>query len=312
MIAPETIVSFYKFTPIAEPHDLKKSLKSLCLNLKLQGTIIIAGEGINGMVAGPGEGIESLMAFLKADSRFQDVVFKLSYHQGSSFRRMLVKVKKQCITLRETVDPCKESGARLSPQELKQWFDEGKEMILVDTRNDYEVAIGTFKGAIDPKLKCFDEFPQWLTSNLNEAKDRPIVTFCTGGIRCEKATAYMLQQGFREVYQLDGGIISYLEQTKDLAEDNHWEGECVVFDKRIAIDKELNPSRHQHCFVCLTRLSAKNIAATPYPAGQACAPCAAHMDSHQHQRVQKGLSAHEENLRQRRDFIASQREKFKV
>jgi UPF0176 protein len=311
MSSQETVASFYKFIAINDAQELKSSLKSLCAQLKLQGTIILAPEGINGMVAGSPAAIASLQEFFKEDARFADLRFKLSYYQGPSFRRMLVKIKKQALTLRKPADPVAHTGKRLSPAEFKEWLASGKEMILLDTRNDYEVAIGTFRNAIDPKLRCFDEFTQWIDTNLQDAKDQPIVTFCTGGIRCEKATAYMLDKGFRDVYQLDGGIVTYLEHTMDTP-DNGWDGECVVFDKRIAIDKQLRPSQHPHCFVCLTRLGEENTAKEHYPAGTACTRCAEHMHQHQQERLVKGMDLHHKNLQQRKEYIAEQKRKFGV
>ncbi len=308
MAARQSIVSFYKFIPLDDLPLLKKSLQSLCLSEHLQGTIVIAGEGINGMLAGCEAGIGALSSFLKSDPRFADMPIKTSYHQGTIFRRMLVKIKKQCLTLRTPADPASKTGKRLAPLELKRWLDEGRDILLLDTRNDYEYAAGSFRGALDPQTKSFDEFPAWTAEHLATAKQRTIVTFCTGGIRCEKATAVMLEQGFSDVYQLDGGIISYLEQTL-ASEDNHWDGECIVFDKRHAVDKHLQTSTKEHCFVCLAELTAASSARVVFPAGKACSPCATKMQEHQQARQASGSARHQQNLLRRHEFILKQQRK---
>lgn len=309
MTNEQTIVSFYKFTSLTDLANLRKKLKSLCHNHQLGGTIILADEGVNAMLAGSQEGIEALINFFKADPRFAEIAFKVSVHQGSAFRRMLVKIKKQCLTFRAEADPRIQTGKRLAPLEFKRWLDEGREMLVLDTRNDYEVAAGTFAGAIDPHLKNFAAFSQWITTNLGDAKDRTIVTFCTGGIRCEKATAFMQAQGFTDVYQLDGGIITYLGETQQSEDDNYWRGECIVFDKRHAVDHQLRASTKQHCFVCLTSLSDENTADETFPAGSACTTCAETIHLHRKKRHDQGLAQHRKNLQVRREYIAQQRKK---
>ena len=306
----DTVISFYKFVPVEKPEELRSHLKRLCEKLKTKGTILIATEGINGMVSGPEGSISGLIGEIKRDSRFSDIEFKKSHHNSISFRRMLVKVKKYIITMREKVDPFEKTGAYLDPKEFKKWQDEGRDMLILDTRNDYEVALGTFKKAIDPKIKTFDEFPQWIRKNLQEARDKPIVTFCTGGIRCEKATAYMLQLGFKSVYQLDGGIIRYLEKTIDDQDNNHWIGECVVFDKRKAVTKALEPTEKDICYVCLKELTRGNLHGQAFPAGKACIDCGESMKRHRAERQEKGLNLHRKNLKKRALFLASERKKF--
>lgn len=306
----DTVISFYKFIPVEDPQELKNKLKKLCDQLDTRGTILIASEGINGMISGSSESVEILIKEFHKDSRFSDVEFKKSFHEDVSFRRMLVKVKKYIVTMRKDVDPLAETGEYLDPIKFKKWQDEGKELLILDTRNDYEVALGTFANAIDPKITHFDQFPDWISKNLQDAKDTPIVTFCTGGIRCEKATAFMLQQGFKKVYQLEGGIIKYLEKTLLEEGDNHWEGDCVVFDKRKAITKKLEPTSKEICYVCLTELHEENTHQEAFPAGKACTSCGDAMIISHRQRMEKGQAIHKENLSKRARFLASEREKY--
>ena len=306
----DTVISFYKFVPVDDPQALRNKLKKLCDQLDTKGTILLASEGMNGMISGSPESIETLINEIHKDPRFSDVEFKKSFHSDVSFRRMLVKVKKYIVTMRKDVDPLAETGEYLDPIEFKKWQDEGKELLILDTRNDYEVALGTFTNAIDPKITHFDQFPDWISKNLQDSKDKPIVTFCTGGIRCEKATAFMLQQGFKKVYQLEGGIIKYLEKTLLEEGDNHWEGDCVVFDKRKAITKKLEPTTKEICYVCLTELHETNTHQDVFPAGKACDSCGNAMKESHKLRLEKGLAKHKENLSRRARFLASEREKY--
>ena len=181
----DTVVSFYKFVPIKEPSELQAKLKELTKKLDMRGTIILAHEGINAMVSGSCDNIQTFKEYLWADKHFADLEFKDSYYDKESFRRMLVKVKKYIVTMRKEVDPLEVTGEYLPAEEFKKWQDENKDMLIVDTRNDYEYHLGTFKNAIDSNIKSFDEFPDWVENELGDQKEKTIVTFCTGGIRCE-------------------------------------------------------------------------------------------------------------------------------
>ena len=306
----DTVVSFYKFVKIQDPKALQTKLKELTDKLNMKGTIILAHEGVNAMVSGSSSNIQAFKEYLWADKHFTDLEFKDSYYDKESFRRMLVKVKKYIITMRKEVDPLEETGEYIAAEEFKKWQDEQKDMLIVDTRNDYEYQMGTFKNAIDPDIKSFDEFPDWVEKELGDQKDKTIVTFCTGGIRCEKATAYMKKIGFKKVYQLEGGIIKYLEKTMDEKENNHWEGECIVFDKRKAIDKSLEPSRKNICYVCLEEIMPGD-SSHSYPAGEACNRCDSKMSQHHQKRLARGIERHKQNLEAREKFLASEREKYK-
>jgi UPF0176 protein len=242
-------IAFYKFVKIDEPAVLRDELVSSCRSLELKGTILIAPEGINGMLAGPAENIskfekifmnqKSSTEAINKGGRFDGVIFKRSDSEKIPFKRLLVKVKKEILTLRmQNVDPAKITGAYVKPQELEEWLNRGEDIVLVDTRNQFEVQYGTFKNAVDPKIKSFGQFPDFARNKLGKDKNKKIVTFCTGGIRCEKATAVMLDLGFKNVYQLEGGILEYFAKTQA----KHWRGTCFVFDERIALDTNLEPA----------------------------------------------------------------------
>jgi len=286
----DTVISFYKFVPIEDPRalqgELKKFVETACPNMR--GSILLATEGINSGLSAPQMEIDAFGAYLRQDPRFSDIQFKESYYEAISYRRMLVKVRKEIVTMGiPDVDSIHDTGAFLSPATLDQWYKEKRPMIVVDTRNDYEYQLGTFQDAINPKTTSFRQFPQWVEENLSKEKDTPIVTFCTGGIRCEKATAFMRKAGFKEVYQLDGGILRYLEATKTQPEI-HWEGDCVVFDKRKGLDRFLNPTAKPMCFVCLGELTPAITASRSYEAGEACIPCSEKMELHAKKRQEEG------------------------
>ncbi len=293
----DTIVSFYKFVSISDPYacqaDFKAFIQAHCPQMK--GSILLATEGINGGLAAPQAEIQIFSSYLHADPRFSDIVFKESEYDAVTYRRMLVKVRKEIVTMGvEGLDPATDTGAFLSPATFLQWQREKRPMIVVDTRNDYEYNLGTFRGAVNPNTTAFGEFPEWVEENLQHQKDAPIVTFCTGGIRCEKATTFMKKAGFTNVYQLDGGILSYFEATQQEA-DNGWEGDCVVFDKRQAVDRYLQPSQKEICFVCLTELSEATTARADYEAGKACIACSEKMHTVAQKRQAEGKRKQQAN-----------------
>lgn len=298
----KSLVSFYKFVSLDNLPELRSALFNQAQRLKIKGTILLAPEGINGMLSGDPEGIHQFCAFLRADKRFEDLWFKESEHAEAAFSRLLVKVKKEIITMnRPEVDPTVATGKRLSAEDLLSWFRSGREFTIVDTRNDYEVAAGTFRGAINPDIKSFSEFPTWVDENLADARNQPVVTFCTGGVRCEKATAYMQDQGFSDVYQVDGGIISYLEKTRD-ADENYWDGDCVVFDRRKAVDKDLRPSSKSYCYVCLAQSDLDD--------HERCQDCSERMAVSQQERDLKGEKKQEQFWTRRAEFLQEMRQKW--
>jgi UPF0176 protein len=233
-----TNIAGYKFLPLQELSSLREQLKSACHMQELRGTILISSEGININLAGRDDQIAHFKNFLNGDARFKNLSFHTTYSDFVPFHVLKVKIKKEIITLRrsDAVPHDHHQAPRLSPQELKNWLDEGREMTLLDTRNDYEIEFGTFHTAEHLNLKHFGELPASLAVLQ---KDKPIVMFCTGGIRCEKAALHMQNQGYTQVYQLDGGILGYFKQVGG----THYQGDCFVFDERVALDSNLEPSK---------------------------------------------------------------------
>ena len=228
----------YKFVSLDGLDDLKAMLDRRCGELELKGTILLSFEGINVVLAGNEAATTDFQSFVHADPRFADLRFKRSISAYQPFDRMLVKIKKEIITLRAPgVDPAKERAPAVAPVQLKRWLDEGREVVLLDTRNAFEVDAGTFDNAMDLRLSSFGQFAQAADRLDPSLKDKTIVTFCTGGIRCEKAAPVLIGKGFRNVFQLDGGILKYFEECGDA----HFKGRCFVFDQRVALDGNLRP-----------------------------------------------------------------------
>jgi UPF0176 protein len=258
----------YKFVELDDLQNLRSELQSRSNALGLKGTVLLAPEGINLFIAGTRGGIDGFKAFVLADPRFADVSFKESFSEEQPFNRMLVKVKREIIPFAvPEVTPAQNPAPRVSALQLKRWLDEGRPLLLLDARNDFEVELGTFRGARQLGLESFRQFPD--AARQLSSEDRPIVTFCTGGIRCEKAAALLLQRGFREVYQLDGGILRYFEEVGG----DHFDGECFVFDKRVAVDAKLQPTGTTQCYVCQSVLSVVDQRSADYVPNVACPYC---------------------------------------
>lgn len=232
-------IAAYKFVALEERDALRTSLHLRCLQLALKGTILLAPEGINLFLAGTKAAIAEFLAELRADQRFADIQPKWSWSEFVPFKRLRVKLKKEIVTLRVGgIDPVAAPAPMLSAAELKRWYEEGREFIIIDVRNEWEYKVGTFDHAINPHLKSFSEFPA-IGDTLRGYKNKTVVTFCTGGIRCEKAAPLLQLQGFQDVYQLQGGILEYFEECGGA----HWQGSCVVFDERGALDSRLLPAK---------------------------------------------------------------------
>lgn len=232
------VTSFYKFVHFDDPDSLKPLFKESCIAKDIVGTILLAHEGINGTIAGPQDKVEEFKKELQATPGLEDLTFKDSACQKKPFRRMLVKVKTQIVRMRGVeTRPGEITGNYVSPEDFKTWLDSNEEMIVVDTRNAFEVERGTFRGSLNPNTRYFSDFVKYVDKDLKDAKSKKIVTFCTGGIRCERATSYMVEQGFTNVYQLEGGILNYFEKT----DGKHFEGNCYVFDRRVEVDTDLEP-----------------------------------------------------------------------
>lgn len=242
------VVTFYKFTHVDDCEQLQAQLKALCTEYDVYGTILIATEGINSTIASSRAGIDVILDFLRSDSRFHDLNAKESYTDSIPFERIKVKIKPEIVTFKvDGINPNEQVGTYIEPEDWNRLISD-PDIVLIDTRNDFEAQVGTFQGAINPKTEAFHEFPDFVKANLDPTQHKKVAMFCTGGIRCEKATAYMLQQGFEEVYHLNGGILRYLENITP--EDSLWQGECFVFDERIAVNHQLEAGNTRFCETC--------------------------------------------------------------
>lgn len=265
-----TNIAAYRFARMDGLKVLREHLIAFCKEQSLKGTILLAPEGINLFVAGSPEGIEGLLGELRALPGLEDLAPKYSESDEQPFSRMLVRLKKEIIAFGiEGIDPASYTSPRIEARELKQWLDEGKPVILYDTRNDYEVKLGTFRNAIPAGIDHFRHFPEAVAKLPPEMKDAPVVTFCTGGIRCEKAAPFMEQAGFREVYQLEGGILKYFEEVGG----DHYDGECFVFDQRVGVDPGLRETGSAVCFACQAPLTAEEQEDPRYVAHVSCPHC---------------------------------------
>ena len=265
------VVALYKFTPIEDPAALQAELQSLCTQAGLHGTLLVAEEGLNGTVAGPSAGIQNLLDALQADGRFEGLSCKESWTDTPPFWRMKVRLKKEIVTMGVPgTDPARLNGTRVRGEEWNALLDD-PEVVVIDTRNQYEVDVGSFPGAVSPNTQSFREFPAFADTQLDPRQHRKVAMFCTGGIRCEKSTHYLLSQGFAEVYHLDGGILQYLEDMQQ--KDNRWQGECFVFDGRVSVDKALQPGRHTQCHGCRHPLTPEERADPRFEEGICCPHC---------------------------------------
>ncbi len=243
-----TVTTFYKFVAIEDPEALRESVFAHCGHGAIMGTILIAPEGINATIAGSDAAIRSVLTWLRSDPRFANLVSKESFADQAPFGHLRVKIKREIVTMRRPeADPTKQVGTYVKPEDWNALISD-PDVIVVDTRNVYEVAIGTFKDAVDPGTRSFGEFPAYVAANLDPAKHKRVAMFCTGGIRCEKASSYLLMQGFPEVYHLEGGILKYLETVPH--EESLWQGECFVFDDRVALEHGVRQGSHIMCKAC--------------------------------------------------------------
>lgn len=265
-----TNLAAYRFVELSGLKELREELLALCKDAGLRGTILLSVEGVNLFVAGSEPGIDRLMGRLRQLPGLEDFVGKISVSDDQPFRRMLVRIKKEIISFGvEGVVPGKRTSAKLSAKELKRWLDEGRKITLLDTRNDYEVKLGSFTGAVVPDIRTFREFPNAVRELPQEMKDETIVMFCTGGIRCEKAGPFMEMEGFKNIYQLDGGILKYFEECGG----DHYDGECFVFDQRVGVDPALQETDSAICYACLAPLDAQDQEDVRYVGGVSCPHC---------------------------------------
>ena len=262
-------ISGYRFVNMPDRDELRQPFRDVCEKNNLLGTILLSTEGINFFLCGDQKGLDDFIEFLEQDERFVDIPRRVSYSEKLAFRRMNVRLKKEIISMgMDEVKPAEFTGESISPAEFKQWMDEGRDITVLDTRNDYEIRIGTFENAVDFDINTFRTFPE-AVNNSTLDKDKPLVMFCTGGVRCEKASAVMLNEGYRDVRQLEGGIIGYFEQMGGA----HWNGDCFVFDRRVAVDPELNVTGAEVCFACREPLTQEELDSPLYVPAVSCPYC---------------------------------------
>jgi UPF0176 protein len=265
------VAALYKFVSLADFRELREPLLEQCVASGIKGTLLLAHEGINGTIAGTREGVDEVLAFLKNDPRLAQLEHKESYDEHMPFHRMKVKLKKEIVTMGvEHIDPNDVVGTYVKPRDWNALVND-PEVVLIDTRNDYEVGIGSFAGAVDPHTTTFREFPAYVRKNYDPKKNRKVAMFCTGGIRCEKASAFMLKEGFDEVYHLEGGILKYLEEVPK--EDSIWEGECFVFDGRVAVNHALEKGQYDQCYGCRHPITEQDKLSEKYLKGVCCPGC---------------------------------------
>jgi UPF0176 protein len=265
------VAALYKFVELPDFADLKAPLLACCEQHGVKGTLLLAEEGINGTIAGMHAGVHAVLAYLRSDSRLADLTHKESGASKMPFYRMKVRLKKEIVTLGvRGVNPNKMAGTYVKPADWNKLIAD-PDVVVIDTRNDYEVAIGTFKGALNPNTKSFSDLPEWVRNEPALRTKRKVAMFCTGGIRCEKSTAFLRTEGFDEVYHLEGGILKYLETVPE--ETSLWQGECFVFDERVAVGHGLKPSKHELCRSCRYPIGEKEKASPQYVEGVSCPHC---------------------------------------
>ena len=280
------VVSFYRFLDIGDPQAFRDELQALCEELALLGTILVASEGFNGTIAGSEEAVRTVFSWLQ--NRFaiaEQLDARWTEADQAPFRRMRVRTKKEIVTLgRPDILPHKKTGEYVSPQKWNDLIGDPN-VLVIDTRNHYEFEVGTFPGAIDPGNDSFREFPAFAKRLAETSKGQPLAMFCTGGIRCEKATALMLELGFDEVYHLQGGILNYLEQIP--ADESRWDGECFVFDTRVAVDRDLAEGGYVQCHACRRPLSREDLESADYREGVSCPRCVHEVDEDRRARLEE-------------------------
>jgi UPF0176 protein len=266
-----TVAALYHFTRVADPAALRGPLQDVCARDGVQGSLLLAAEGINGTIAGSRGGVDAVLAHIRALPGFGTLEWKESTAPAMPFRRMRVRLKREIVTMGQPdVDPTCAVGRHVAPADWNALIS-ASDVVVIDTRNDYEVAIGTFKGAIDPGIDSFRDFPAWWAANADRFHNKRIAMFCTGGIRCEKSTGYLIGQGVAEVFHLKGGILKYLEEVPEA--DSLWQGGCFVFDERVSVGHGLQPGPHWLCRACWRALPPEDAARPEYERGVQCHHC---------------------------------------
>ncbi|EAQ63693.1 hypothetical protein MED121_03312 [Marinomonas sp. MED121] len=265
------VCALYKFVTLKNYVELREPLLACLTDNEVRGTLLLAEEGINGTVAGSRAGIDAMLAWLDQQPGLENIVSKESYDEAMPFYRTKVKLKKEIVTMGvEGIDPKEVVGTYVKPKDWNALISD-PDVVLVDTRNDYEVQIGTFKNAVNPKTDTFREFPAYVEENMDPGKQKKVAMFCTGGIRCEKSTAYMKEQGFEEVYHLEGGILKYLEEVPK--EETLWEGDCFVFDNRVSVNHDLEKGEYDQCHACRMPITKEEQEDERFQQGVSCHHC---------------------------------------
>ena len=265
------IAAFYHFAKFSDFADWREPLTEIGKNNEVCGSVLVASEGVNGTIAGPRNGVDHFLNYIKSDGRFKTMIHKESYANYQPFGRMRVRLKNEIVKMGlPEIDPTEEVGTYVAPQEWNALISDS-EVLLIDTRNDFEVQLGSFKGAINPHTEAFNHFPEFAAQHLDKNKHKKVAMFCTGGIRCEKASAFLLKEGFDEVFHLQGGILNYLEKVPE--SESLWEGNCFVFDNRVTVNHQLEPEYIELCYACQTPISDEIRRSDKYRKGIHCPNC---------------------------------------
>jgi len=313
---PVVVSALYHFVVLEDYQNLRKPLYDFMVDNHIKGTILLAREGINGTVAGIQASIDRLHEYLRSDTRLKELRTKESYDEDMPFYRTRVKLKKEIVTMGVLdIDPNNIVGTYVKPEDWNALISD-PDVTLIDTRNDYEFAIGTFKNALNPNTETFRQFPDYVKQNMNPKKHKKVAMFCTGGIRCEKSTAYLKAQGFDEVYHLQGGILKYLETVPE--SDTLWDGECFVFDNRVSVDHQLNKGHYDQCHACRLPITDEDKQNPKYVQGVSCPTCYDKNSAKQRQRfaererqVQLAKARGEEHIGSDVNIISQQRKQIK-
>lgn len=269
-----SVCALYKFVSLPDCGELQPALLEQCLALNIKGTLLLADEGINGTISGEPQDVQTLIDYLERDSRLCGIDYKFSQVSEKPFYRMKVKLKREIVTLGvDGIDPNKTVGTYVAPEHWNELISD-PDVLLIDTRNDYEVEIGSFEGAENPETSSFREFPQYVAENCDPDKHRKVAMFCTGGIRCEKASSFMLEKGFDQVYHLQGGILNYLHRVPE--EDSLWRGDCFVFDNRVTVNHQLQEGNYDQCHACRRPITDNDKQSPHYIEGVSCERCYAY------------------------------------
>ncbi|MFT7516322.1 MAG: UPF0176 protein [Myxococcota bacterium] len=278
-MSPFLVAALYKFVSISDIEELRGRILEACRTNGVNGTILLASEGINGTIAGHPDGIEAVLNFIKSDARFAEIEVKFATAETSPFHRIKVRPKKEIVSMGvEGLDPKQIVGTYVDPHDWNALIQD-PDVLVIDTRNDYEVAIGTFKGAKNPGLQSFRAFPDWLREEMKTRDQPKVAMFCTGGIRCEKSTAFLKNEGIEEVFHLKGGILKYLENVPE--EESEWEGECFVFDQRVSVTHGLKEGSFTLCWACRNPINKQDRETPEFQDGVSCPHCFSHTTAEQ-------------------------------